>query len=225
LYTYRSHHPCRARNDVDPELCAETWGCPEAYCPHLLGRGGSRRNRRAAHFQREQLEQCRRGCGEDEGRCGRARNDLPGLEDAGRESRVGICRCSQIRDLLGSRHHQPAVDIWGKTFFFPEYSFTADVTSRVLQPSLTPAPTVDDINTSQRELYDILSGAGTSAQLRGQGNWVNVAVVSEAHVRAIHAAAAGGHRIIVRSGPFFFQDLRKFLISVPVLHTITRRRI
>lgn len=126
---------------------------------------------------------------------------------------MGICRFSQVRDLLGSRRHQPPVGIWGKTFFFVECSLTANVSPRVIQPSLSPAPTVDDINTSQREIYDTLSGARTSsAQLRGQGNWVHVAVAAEAHVRATHAAAAGGNRIIVRSGPFFYQDIRKFHI-------------
>jgi len=74
-------------------------------------------------------------------------------------------------------------------------------------PSLTPAPTVEDINTSQREVYDTLSGARTGEKLRAQGNWVHVTVAAEAHVRAMHAAAAGGERIIVRSGSFFYQDL------------------
>ena len=83
-----------------------------------------------------------------------------------------------------------------------------------MQPSLTPAPTVDDINTSQRELYDALSGARTGAQLRVQGTWVHVAVVAEAHVRATHAVAVGGERIIVRSGPYFIQDFRKSYISI-----------
>jgi nucleoside-diphosphate-sugar epimerase len=77
----------------------------------------------------------------------------------------------------------------------------------IFGPPLCPAPTVDDINTSQREIYDTLSGARTGAQLRNQGNWVHVAVAAEAHVRATHAAAAGGQRIIVKSGPFFYQDL------------------
>jgi hypothetical protein len=36
-----------------------------------------------------------------------------------------------------------------------------------------------------------------------------VAVVAEAHVRATHTAAAGGQRIILNSGPFFYQDFRK----------------
>ncbi|KAI0272957.1 hypothetical protein BGY98DRAFT_936540 [Russula aff. rugulosa BPL654] len=76
-----------------------------------------------------------------------------------------------------------------------------------LVPSLTPAPTLDDINTSLREIYDTLTGARTGAQLRDQGTWVHVEVAAEAHVRATHAVAAGGHRIIVRSGPFFFQNL------------------
>ncbi|KAF8468039.1 D-lactaldehyde dehydrogenase [Russula ochroleuca] len=77
----------------------------------------------------------------------------------------------------------------------------------VFGPSLSPAPTVDDINTSQREIYDTLTGARTSAQLQAQGNWVHVSVASVAHVRATHAVGAGGQRIIVQSGPFFFQDL------------------
>jgi hypothetical protein len=36
-------------------------------------------------------------------------------------------------------------------------------------------------------------------------------VVAQAHVRATHAEAAGGERIIVRSGPFYFQELRKLI--------------
>jgi hypothetical protein len=122
---------------------------------------------------------------------------------------VGVCRCSRVGDLLGSRRHQSPVDIWGKTFFSPKCSLTSDVSPCVLQPSLTPAPTVDDINTSLREIYDTLTGARTGTQLRDQGTWVHVEVAAEAHVRATHAVAAGGHRIIVRSGPFFFQNLRK----------------
>ncbi|KAH9973391.1 hypothetical protein BJV74DRAFT_864462, partial [Russula compacta] len=77
----------------------------------------------------------------------------------------------------------------------------------IFGPSLSPAPTVDDINTSLRDVYDTLSGARTGTQLQGQASWVHVAVVAEAHVRATHAAAAGGERIIVRSGPFYYQDL------------------
>ena len=37
----------------------------------------------------------------------------------------------------------------------------------------------------------------------------HVAVAAEAHVRATHAAAAGGQRIVLRSGPFFYQDIRE----------------
>jgi hypothetical protein len=77
------------------------------------------------------------------------------------------------------------------------------------QPSLSPAPKIDDINTSQREIYDTLTGARTGDQLRSQGNYVHVSVAAEAHVRATHAATAGGERIIVRSGYFFYQDIRK----------------
>jgi len=111
----------------------------------------------------------------------------------------------------------------GQDFLFAECPLTADGSPRVLQPSLSPARTVDEINTSLREIYDTLSGARTGEQLRGQGNWVHVAVAAEGHVRATHAAAAGGHRIIVISGPFFYQDLRKFQFPIPFLHTITWR--
>ena len=105
------------------------------------------------------------------------------------------------------------MDLWGEPPFLPSL-LIADV---ALQPPLCPAPTVEDINTSQREIYDTLSGARTGAQLRNQGNWVHVAVAAEAHVRATHAAAAGGQRIIVKSGPFFYQDLRK--LYIPLLHS------
>ena len=77
------------------------------------------------------------------------------------------------------------------------------------QPSLSPAPTVDDINTSQRQIYNALSGTRTGEQLKEQSNWVHVSVVAQAHVRATHAEAAGGERIIIKSGPFYFQELRK----------------
>ena len=44
---------------------------------------------------------------------------------------------------------------------------------------------------------------------------MHVAVVAEAHVRATHAAAAGGERIIVSSGTFYYQELREFFIPFP----------
>ncbi|KAH9017028.1 hypothetical protein EDB84DRAFT_1567010 [Lactarius hengduanensis] len=77
----------------------------------------------------------------------------------------------------------------------------------IFGPSLSPAQTIDEINTSQREIYETLTGARTGAQLRGQGNWVHVSVAADAHVRATYSSAAGGERIIVRSGYFFYQDI------------------
>jgi len=77
----------------------------------------------------------------------------------------------------------------------------------IFGPPLCPASTADDINTSQRGIYDTLSGTRTGAQPRSQINWVHVAVAAEAYVRATYAEAAGGQRIIVKSGPFFYQDL------------------
>ncbi|KAH9057432.1 hypothetical protein EDB87DRAFT_1823648 [Lactarius vividus] len=77
----------------------------------------------------------------------------------------------------------------------------------IFGPSLSPAQTIDEINTSQREIYDTLTGARTGAQLRDQGNWVHVSVAADAHVRATHSSAVGGERIIVRCGYFFYQDI------------------
>ena len=94
--------------------------------------------------------------------------------------------------------HQPAVDSWGESFLI----------LRLLEPKSPciflsfPLLTIDDINTSQRELYDILSGARTGTQLQSQGNWVHVAVVAEVHVRVTHAVAAGGQCITIKSGSF-----------------------
>jgi len=76
----------------------------------------------------------------------------------------------------------------------------------IFGPSLGSAPTADDIRTSQRLLYGTLTGALTGERLKDQSNWVHVSVAAQAHVRATHAEAAGGERIIVRSGPFYFQE-------------------
>ena len=46
---------------------------------------------------------------------------------------------------------------------------------------------------------------------------MHVGVVAEAHVRATHAAAAGGERIIVSSGDFYYQELRKLFIPFSYL--------
>jgi hypothetical protein len=64
-------------------------------------------------------------------------------------------------------------------------------------------------------MYDALTGAKTGKQLQDQGNWVHVSVAGEAHVLATRAAAAGGERIIIRSGYFFYQDFRKSVFTHP----------
>ncbi|KAI0262294.1 D-lactaldehyde dehydrogenase [Gloeopeniophorella convolvens] len=77
----------------------------------------------------------------------------------------------------------------------------------IFGPSLTPAPGVDDINTSQRLVYDTLTGARKDSGLKDQASWAHVKVVAEAHVRAINTPAAGDERFIVNSGAFFYQDI------------------
>ncbi|KAI0262296.1 NAD(P)-binding protein [Gloeopeniophorella convolvens] len=77
----------------------------------------------------------------------------------------------------------------------------------IFGPSLGPAPNVDDINASQRQVYDTLFGAKTGPQLVEHGSWVEVTDCAEAHVRATYTPAAGGERIITRKGSFYFQDI------------------
>jgi len=86
----------------------------------------------------------------------------------------------------------------------------------ILGPSLGPAPTIDDINTSQREVYDILTGAPTGPPLASQSVWVHVAVAAEAHVRATHTAAAGGQRIVINSASFAYQDLLNAAVELGI---------
>ncbi|KAI0262299.1 D-lactaldehyde dehydrogenase [Gloeopeniophorella convolvens] len=77
----------------------------------------------------------------------------------------------------------------------------------IFGPSLGPAPNIDDINTSQREIYNALVGAKTGPQLVGNGSWVEVGDCAEAHVRATYTPAAGGERIVIHEGSFYFQDI------------------
>ena len=118
----RSHHPRRAGNHINPELCLEAWEHPETCDPHLFCRGGLRRRHGATCFHGRQLERCRRGGSEDERLCSRARHDLPGLEDDGREGRMEVCRDLWLSYLVGSRRPQPTIDFWGKPFFFRRIS-------------------------------------------------------------------------------------------------------
>ena len=123
----RSHHPRRAGNHINPELCLEAWEHPETCDPHLFCRGGLRRRHGATCFHGRQLERCRRGGSEDERLCSRARHDLPGLEDDGREGRMEVCRDLWLSYLVGSRRPQPTIDFWGKPFFFAVYSLNLKV--------------------------------------------------------------------------------------------------
>ena len=119
---------------------------------------------------------------------------------------------------MGCRRHQSAINFRGKTFFRCLFLSQLKFSRIYLQPSLSPESTSDGANTSQREIHDTRSGA------QSQGNWVHVAVAAEAHVRATHAAGVGGQRITAKSGPFFYQDLRKSYITF-LFHTgkLTRK--
>ena len=119
---YRSHHSWRAGNCISPQLCLKAWEHPEACDPYLFRRDGSRRHGGATCFHRTRRpESFRREGREDKGLCSGIHHDISGLEDAGRESRVEVCRGLRFPDLVGSRRPQPTIDVWGKHFFWLSY--------------------------------------------------------------------------------------------------------
>ena len=54
--TFRSHHPCRTGNDIDPEFRLKACEHSETLYPHLFGCRDSRSDGGAACFHRKQLE-------------------------------------------------------------------------------------------------------------------------------------------------------------------------
>ncbi|KAI0245430.1 hypothetical protein BJV78DRAFT_390093 [Lactifluus subvellereus] len=176
---------------IDPELRSEARKHCKALHPNLFCGRGPRALHDTAGFQRNKLEQRRHGGGKCEGLRGGAIRGVHGLKDSGGEGRGEFVAA-----------HKSEIS-WDLVAIHPPYIFG---------PSLTPAPTIDDVNTSQREIYDTFSGARTSAELQNQANWVHMGVAAEAYVRATYAAPAGGERIIIRAGLFFYQDICELYI-------------
>ena len=77
------------------------------------------------------------------------------------------------------------------------------------QPPIHEVTSLDALNTSVQHLYNVLvKGTMDTAALAQSGiAWVDVRDLSRAHVLAAQTAKAGGNRIIVSAGTFFWQDL------------------
>ena len=114
---YRPHHSCRAGNHINPQLCLTMWECFETCDPHLFGCGESQRHHGATRIHRKRPQSFRREGGEDKRLCNRARHNSLGLEDAGRESCVEVCRSLWVSDVVGSRCPQLTMHLWGMPLF------------------------------------------------------------------------------------------------------------
>jgi len=78
----------------------------------------------------------------------------------------------------------------------------------VFGPTIHEVASADELNTSVKDYYlAIFKHAKTPEQVASfEGSWVDVRDVSQGHVKAIQVEEAGGHRFILTSGNFVWQD-------------------
>ncbi|KAJ7439754.1 NAD(P)-binding protein [Mycena latifolia] len=76
----------------------------------------------------------------------------------------------------------------------------------VFGPHINEAITPDALTSSSRRFYAAFTQPSTPEVLRSGAFWLDVRDLGRAHVLALLEAAAGGERIIVSAGPFFWQD-------------------
>jgi len=73
----------------------------------------------------------------------------------------------------------------------------------VYGPTIHEVADADALNTSIKDYYQaVFKHANSSVE----GSWVDVRDLSEGHVKAIQVEEAGGHRFILTSGNFVWQD-------------------
>ncbi|KAI0262215.1 D-lactaldehyde dehydrogenase [Gloeopeniophorella convolvens] len=78
----------------------------------------------------------------------------------------------------------------------------------VFGPPIHAVRSLRELNTSMQSLYDtVVRGARGDAALAESAEWVDVRDLALAHRLAGERPAAGGERIIVTAGPFFWQEL------------------
>jgi len=78
----------------------------------------------------------------------------------------------------------------------------------VYGPTIHEVASADNLNTSIKDFYQaVFKHAKTPEQLASvEGSWVDVRDLSEGHVKAIQVEEAAGHRFILSSGNFVWQD-------------------
>ncbi|KAI0289791.1 D-lactaldehyde dehydrogenase [Multifurca ochricompacta] len=78
----------------------------------------------------------------------------------------------------------------------------------VSTPPIQDVPSLNELNQSMQDLYDsvVLGKRGDAALLQGFA-WVDVRDLAVAHKLALETEGAKGERIIISSGPYFWQTL------------------
>ncbi|KAI0259006.1 D-lactaldehyde dehydrogenase [Gloeopeniophorella convolvens] len=79
--------------------------------------------------------------------------------------------------------------------------------SFVFGPPINEQPSLSSLNGSMQNLYDAVVTGVDDAKLASGTGWIDVRDLAQAHVLAGNTAAAGGERIIISAGPFFWQTL------------------
>ncbi|KIY74197.1 NAD(P)-binding protein [Cylindrobasidium torrendii FP15055 ss-10] len=97
----------------------------------------------------------------------------------------------------------------------------------VLGPTIHEVSNAAALNTSARQFYDaIVKPDNGGTNLDSAGCWIDVRVLGDAHVAALEAESAGGERIIVNAGAFYWQqwlDVANALEPSPIpSHTLSK---
>lgn len=89
-----------------------------------------------------------------------------------------------------------------------------------MQPPIHEVSSLSSLNTSMQQLYDaIVAGKLSNEALASASNcWIDVRDVAVAHVLAAEKEAAGGERMIIAGGCYWWQDFGAFICFVPLLY-------
>ncbi|KAI0051462.1 D-lactaldehyde dehydrogenase [Auriscalpium vulgare] len=77
----------------------------------------------------------------------------------------------------------------------------------IFGPPIHELKNLDDLNSSQAEVLRTIAGGKSPEELVVSSNWIDVRDVATAHVLAAQKPEAGGERLILNEGNFYWQDL------------------
>lgn len=96
---------------------------------------------------------------------------------------------------------------WDLVSIIPNYIFG---------PSLQEAPTPEALNTSMRWLFEaVVRGTRTGQDLLTGSGWIDVRDLATAHRLALEKSEAGGERLLVNCGSWFWQDWMDVANAIP----------